>query len=151
MSVSLTRTSVLKVSVLSYGMVMPPDEAGNSRWSRSLKRASMFCSFHSCLTDSSVYLNRGTQRTLVNANRTRLPSLARAMTGMEPMWVALAIWPSALPKISSHGLMSLRREQSGVRLAVAPESGVAQMTGRDVDRDLMTAASEALMSAAWEP
>jgi hypothetical protein len=86
----------------------------------------------------------------VNANRTRLPSLARAITGMEPMWVALAIWPSALPKISSHSLMSLRREQIGVRLAVAPESGVARMTSRDVDRDLMTAASEALMSAAWE-
>ena len=100
-SVSLTRTNVLKVRVLSYGMVMPPDEAGNSRWSRSRKRASMFCSFHSDFTDSSVYLKRRTQRrTLVNANRTRLPSLARAMTGMELMWVALAIWPSALPKIT---------------------------------------------------
>ena len=59
---ALEKVTIGRSDLTSNGMVTLPE--GNSRWLRSRKRASMFCSRHSCLTDSSVYLKSGTYRTL---------------------------------------------------------------------------------------
>ena len=72
-SPSETRTRVLRRKDLSYGMEKPPDDSGISSRLRSRKRASTLCSCQSWVTDSSVYLKDGTQRTLVKVNRTRVP------------------------------------------------------------------------------
>ena len=116
---------------------------------RSANLASICCSFHICVTDSRVYLNGGTQRTLVNVKRISVPSVVLVITGIEPMHVARTTRPSAPPKTSSQGCLSTSRLQSLVRVAVAPESGVAPKTGRPVADDLKTAALETLARAAW--
>ena len=125
---SLTNTSVLSSFFLSNGMVRDPLDLGSARWLKSANLASIPCSFQICFTDNNVYLNSGTQRTLVKANRTsdEVPFGWNALdsTGMSPIMVARVMCPLAWPKISSHGEVLMRRRQSSVQDAVQPESGV---------------------------
>ena len=102
------------------GMLTLP---GNTRARSSAKTALIRCSSQSCVTDSSVNLKSGTQRTLRNSRVCHTPVRERALTGMSPMWVAVLRPESAAANRSLHGRTLMSAHRCGVSEPVHPESG----------------------------
>ena len=88
---------------------MLPADFGITIDRESAKSESMRCSFHIWFTDSNVYLNPGTQRTLVKTIRCHVPSVEHASTGMSPMHDACSTPPPADVNVSPQVRTLMRR------------------------------------------
>ena len=94
-STALRRCSVGSLREEANETRRPPADSGSTRALVSLNCASTRCSSQSWVTERRVYLKSGTHRTFLMTRRMYVPSEALAMTGMSPMYVALATLPSA--------------------------------------------------------
>ena len=82
----------------------------------------------------------GTQRTLRNTLVMSAPLLSVAVNGKSPIFVALALSPLAVTKVSLQSRTFSSRCRCGVRLPEAPESGCAARMRPAASPDVASAA-----------